>query len=48
MEFDKKFIEGKAFETVCILVVANSDDFPDAEYLRGMEAVQNETEICKF
>lgn len=48
MEFDKKFIEGKGFETVCILVVANSDDFPDAEYLSGMEAVQNETEICKF
>lgn len=48
MEFDKEFIESKGFETTCILVVTNSDDYPDAEYLSGMEAVQNETEICRF
>lgn len=48
MEFDKNFIESKGFETTCVLVVTNSDDYPDAEYLSGMEAVQNETEICRF
>lgn len=48
MEFDKEFIESKGFETTCILVVTNSDDYPDAEYLSGMEAVQDETEICRF
>ena len=48
IEFDKKGIEVKGFETTCILVVTNSDDCPDAEYLSGMDAVQNETEICKF
>lgn len=48
MEFDKEFIESKGFDTTCILVVTNSDDYPDAEYLSGMEAIQNETEICKF
>ena len=48
MEFDKALIESKGFETTCILVVTNSDDYPDTEYLSGMEAVQNETEICKF
>lgn len=47
MEFDKALIESKGFETTCILVVTNSDDYPDTEYLSGMEAVQNETEICK-
>lgn len=48
MEFDKEFIESKGLETTCVLVVTNSDDYPDAEYLSGMEAVQNETEICRF
>jgi len=48
LEFDKELIESKGFETVCILVVTNSDDYPAAEYLSGMEATQNETEICRF
>ena len=48
LEFDKELIEAKGFETTCILVVTNSDDYPNAEYLSGMEAAQNETEICKF
>lgn len=48
MEFDKNLIESKGFETTCVLVVTNSDDYPDTEYLSGMEAVQNETEICRF
>lgn len=48
LEFDKELIESKGFETTCILVVTNSDDYPDAEYLSGMEATQNETEICRF
>lgn len=48
MEFDKSLIESKGLETTCILVISNSDDYPNTEYLSGMEAVQNETEICKF
>lgn len=48
LEFDKDFIESKGFETTCILIVTNSDEYPNAEYLSGMEAVQNETEICRF
>lgn len=48
MEFDKGLIEAKGFETTCILVVTNSDDYPETEYLSGMEAVQNETEVCRF
>jgi len=48
MEFDKTFIESKGLETTCILVVANADDYPDTEYVSGMEAVQNETDICRF
>ena len=48
LEFDKDFIESKGFETTCILIVTNSDEYPEAKYFSGMEAVQNETEICKF
>ena len=48
LAFDKKFIEQKGFATTCILVVTNSDDYPDAKYLSDMEAVQNETDICIF
>lgn len=48
MEFDKVLIESKGFETTCILVLTNSDDYPGTTYVSGMEAVQNETEICKF
>lgn len=48
MEFDTGLIEAKGFETTCILVVTNSDDYPETECLSGMEAVQNETEICRF
>lgn len=48
MEFDKALIESKGFATTCVLVVTNSDDYPNTEYLSGIDAVQNETEICKF
>lgn len=48
LKFDKEFIEGKGLDTTCILVVTNSDEYPDIKYLSGMDAVQNETEICVF
>ena len=48
MEFDKALIESRGLETACILVVTNADDYPDAEYISGMNAVQNETDICRF
>lgn len=48
IKFDKKFIEEKGFSTDCILVITNSDDFPDMELYTGMDAVQDETVICGF
>lgn len=35
-------------ETTSMLVIANSDEYPNAEYISGMEVTQNETEICRF
>lgn len=48
LTFDKELIEQKGLESTCILVVTNSDDYPDAKYVSGMEAVQNETDVCIF
>ena len=48
MEFDKALIESKGFATTCILVLTNSDEYPDTNYIIGIEAVQNEKEIVIF
>lgn len=48
MEFDKKQIESKGLLTTCILVLTNSDDYPDAQLVSGMNAVCGETEIVRF
>lgn len=48
MRFDKKFIESRGLATTCILVLTNSDDYPDARMLSGMDAAGKETEIIRF
>lgn len=48
MAFNRRLIEEKGLSAVCILLITNPDDFPDARFLSGMEAVQNETDICVF
>lgn len=48
LEFDKNFIESKGLETTCVLVITNSDEHPNIEYISGVTAVQNETVICRF
>lgn len=48
LSFDGSFIKSKGFETICILVVTNSDEYPDAKYFSNMDAIQDETEICLF
>lgn len=46
LRFDKNFIESKGLETICIFVLTNSDDYPDAKFFSNLDAIQNETEIC--
>lgn len=48
MKFDKDFIEEKGLSADCILIITNSDDFPDIEFYTGMDAIQDETVICNF
>ena len=48
LKFDKAFIEGKGLAADCILVLTNTDDFPDIKFISGMDAKQSETVICTF
>lgn len=48
LEFDRKKIEEKGLLTTCVLVLTNSDDYPDLKLLSGMDAVHGETEIVRF
>ena len=48
LKFDKALIEGKGFAMDCVMTITNSDDFPKMELISGMDAIQNETVVCKF
>ena len=48
MRFDKKGIEAKGLQTTCILVLTNSDEYPDVQLISGVDAVGKETEIVRF
>ncbi len=48
LKFDKALVEKNGFATDCILIVTNSDDFPDLKLQYGMDATQNKTIVCEF
>ena len=48
LRFDKAWIEAQGHATDCILVVTNTEEFPDLQMISGMEAVQKGTVICTF
>lgn len=48
LKFDKSFIESKGFDTACVFVLTNCEDFPDVRFFTGQDVVQNETVICSF
>ena len=47
IHFDAKLIKSKGYQTTCILVVTNSDDFPNMKLHTGMDAVLGETVIVE-
>ena len=47
IHFDAKLIKSKGYQTTCILVVTNSDDFPNMKLHTGMDAVVGETDIVE-
>ena len=48
LKFDKSFIESEGFDTACVFVLTNCEDFPDVRFFTGRDVVQNETVICKY
>lgn len=46
--FDLEKIRSKGYGTACIFVLINEKDFPDVEYITGMDAKQGDTVITKF
>ena len=44
----KSFIESEGFDTACVFVLTNCEDFPDVRFFTGQDVVQNETVICSF
>ncbi|MDO4173929.1 MAG: PTS glucose transporter subunit IIA [Eubacteriales bacterium] len=48
MTFNKALIQSKGLDATCIMAVANADEYPGISFCTGMDAVQNETVICKF
>ena len=47
IRFDAELIKSKDYQTTCILVVTNSDDFPNLKLYTGMDAVVGETIIVE-
>lgn len=48
MEFDKKLIESEGFDSTCVFVLTNSDDFFGVRFFDDQRVVQKETVICSF
>lgn len=45
---DTVSLKGKGFETTSVLVVTNSDEYPDLKFADSKAVTQNETEIVLF
>ena len=48
LQFDSEKIKAHGYETTCIFVVTNGDEYPDMKLHTGMDAVQGETVIAEF
>lgn len=48
IRFDSEVIKGKGLDDVCVVLVTNSDDYPNAQYHSGIQARSGETAIITF
>ena len=46
--YEAEKIKAHGYETTCIFVVTNGDEYPDMKLHTGMDAVQGETVIAEF
>ncbi|MDE7243530.1 MAG: glucose PTS transporter subunit IIA [Oscillospiraceae bacterium] len=48
LEFDAAFIKEHGYATDCVMIVTNSEDFPNVKFITGINAQQKETVVCQF
>lgn len=48
LSFDKELIESEGFDTTCMFVVINSDQFSNVNYFINQDVTEKETVICSF
>ena len=48
IRFDSKLIKSKGLDDVCVVLVTNSDDYPNTQYHSGIQARSGETAIITF
>lgn len=48
IKFSTELIKENGYETVCILVITNADQYPKLNFVTGIEARQNESVIVEF
>ena len=48
LKFDADLILERGFERTCVLVLTNTDEFPDVTFHTGMSGEQNQTVVVSF
>ena len=48
LKFDAELIKDRGFEKTCVIILTNTEDFPDVSFLSGMHAEQNQTAVIRF
>ncbi len=48
LKFDADLILERGFEKTCVLVLTNTDEFPDVTFHTGMSGEQNQTVVVSF
>ncbi len=48
IEFDAEFLADKGYDTTCIIVLTNPEQFPDVSFVTDVDGVQNQIRIMCF
>lgn len=48
IEFDAEFLADKGYDTTCIIVLTNPEQFPDVSFVTDVDGVQNKPGSCVF
>lgn len=48
LKFDAELIKSRGFEKTCVMILTNTEEFPDVSFLSGMHAEQNQTAVIRF